>query len=1726
MKNISRTLISLLLVFSLVLSMVACGPTKCDEHVDENKDGTCDECGTTIDVPKPDCTHKDANDDGKCDKCSEAYTDGCDNHKDANDDGKCDNGGEDYTDGCDNHKDANDDGKCDNGGENYTDGCDNHKDANDDGKCDNGGEAYSDGCDNHRDANDDGKCDVAGCGKDFTDECDADHKDANDDGKCDFGGEAFEDGCDNHRDANDDYVCDVDGCEEELYDGHDVCFDYDDDGVCDYFEYDEFWTCYPCGKPCDDGCDNHVDANDDGKCDVDGCGEDYDDGCDNMVDAGDDGICDNCGEAMPGTKDNPIFVEFDVDEYWNPTGFTAFVEAGKTVYFTAGVGGMIVTIEGENFVLVVIDSEGNETTVEPVAGVITYEFASAGFIMPVFAITNNGAEDADVVATVSYPVGSMENPDLLEIGNVTVELPEGANEYYYVWLAPVDGKLTITFAGNLLDAAGFDCVVYNFSSYQMLILSEATYNEANNVTVITMDVVADDVLQIAFTTVPDDNWFFAAATVNATIAFTCDGYHVDADDNDRCDKCGTPFADGCDADHRDANDDGLCDIGGELFKDGCDVHVDKNDDLVCDVDGCEEYCDDGCDNHKDEDDDLVCDVDGCEEYCDDGCDVHKDANDDGKCDTEGCDEDYTDGCDVHKDANDDGKCDTEGCDEDYTDGCDTKDCLDTDDDGICNNDGCDKATENKPVVEEPTPDGTSFDSAIELELGVAVAPTITTYNQKNYYKLTATETGAFGIEFWGYYFNIDVYSAGDLETAIKSWNVSYMGSLEDVVDLTEGGVYYIVITSQYEYGYPELTVTAPVVVDPGEGDGEGEDDEIVADGTSFDKAFTLEEGVKVYKDWNYDTTYYKFTASVAGSYGIAFTGGFYGLSIYCEDDLTTAIKSSTTGYSGENSTVDFEAGKVYYFVLVSNYGYDYYLTISAPAAVEPEVPAGSSFETAIELEDGVQVYKDWNYDTTYYKFTASVAGSFSITFTGGFYGFSIYCEDDLTTAIKSSTTGYSGENSTVDFEAGKVYYFVLVSNYGYDFYLTVSAPTATDPELPEVPDCTEHVDTDPADGKCDVCGQDMPEVEEPDEDNGFDSAATLTEGTTVYATITEKDQKLYYKFTASTSGAYSISCLWAYYVQVDIYSADDLDNTMGTWDTGFSGVDTTIELVEGKTYYVVLYSYLYDYGYPELTVTAPVAEEPDEPEVPECTEHVDADPADGKCDVCGEDMPEVEEPETPAGSSYETAIELVPGADSTTYENTADQTFYFVYTATATGNYTFTIKSDWLSPVAKLLSADHAVISTHYNDLGNITATFALVEGETYYITVLMQWYAGSFEISLSAPAVDEPDEPEVEEPTPDGLSFETAYPLEDGVKATGSASSTDTYYKLVVTASGSYRITFNANYYKLYLYNATNTEEGTLVGSTDYLYNAKVYSVDLVEGTYYFLIDPQYSYYGYEITVEKKPDCAAHVDADDNGKCDVCKDDFSDGCDLNDCADVNGDGLCDNANCDEPTENVAAGATLDKAIEMEIGTTKNASIVLAKQKIYFKFIANAANVDFAIEGSYPKYELYSANDTATAISSASSYGSSIKTSFEGLTVGETYYIAISNYYDYAADYTVSLTEYKDPFETAVEIAADGEMKSNSFAAKEKKYFVYTAEATGEYSLHIDPGYDNTNLTIYDAEKNVIVGPVTGTYSSSTYGYVTDVNFELTEGTTYYILVDFTGTWSGTVKITFTAPQA
>ena len=134
-----RKVFFLICIFTLLLSLCACGKNKC-VHADKDDDAKCDLCGEAYSDGKdiedpPACQHRDADDNARCDTCGEAYSDGKDienppacQHRDADDNAKCDTCGEAYSDGKDienppacQHRDADDNAKCDTCGEAFSD---------------------------------------------------------------------------------------------------------------------------------------------------------------------------------------------------------------------------------------------------------------------------------------------------------------------------------------------------------------------------------------------------------------------------------------------------------------------------------------------------------------------------------------------------------------------------------------------------------------------------------------------------------------------------------------------------------------------------------------------------------------------------------------------------------------------------------------------------------------------------------------------------------------------------------------------------------------------------------------------------------------------------------------------------------------------------------------------------------------------------------------------------------------------------------------------------------------------------------------------------------------------------------------------------------------------------------------------------------------------------------------------------------------------------------------------------------------------------------------------------------------------------------------------------------------------------------------------------------------------------------------------------------------------
>jgi len=199
------------------------------------------------------------------------------------------------------------------------------------------------------------------------------------------------------------------------------------------------------------------------------------------------------GDA-PGTEANPIML----------TEQENTVEVTGTTWYQGYFSGMILTVTGENFTVTY-----NGETLTPVDGVVTTAVKSANPRMPVvFAITGEGT----YTANFTYPIGNMENPAQLVIGENTAAIAEGGQGYYYTWTAVEDGTLSIT-----MPETGWMYVINNMTTY---IYGDQQWSDSDPVVNPgTVTVAKGDVLEIIVNnydpatpwTAPAGDLFFTAA---------------------------------------------------------------------------------------------------------------------------------------------------------------------------------------------------------------------------------------------------------------------------------------------------------------------------------------------------------------------------------------------------------------------------------------------------------------------------------------------------------------------------------------------------------------------------------------------------------------------------------------------------------------------------------------------------------------------------------------------------------------------------------------------------------------------------------------------------------------------------------------------------------------------------------------------------------------------------------------------------------------------------------------------------------------------------------------------------------------------------------------------------------------------------------------------------------------------------------------------------------------
>lgn len=196
-------------------------------------------------------------------------------------------------------------------------------------------------------------------------------------------------------------------------------------------------------------------------------------------------------EVAPNSETNPIIIQPEWNDEWTSASATVTAPVGTTYYGAFGFGGMMLSINGGEPVLL----ESNDR------------------LPATFAITNDGTEEAEYTLVFTFAPGSSMNPAQLVIGENAATVAEGSWEgYLFTWTAETDGKLTIT-----MPEGDWFYVVNNMTTG---IYGDFQYSDVDPVQAsTTVDVKAGDEIQVNVNTYDPNGGPSPAGTLIVTAAF-------------------------------------------------------------------------------------------------------------------------------------------------------------------------------------------------------------------------------------------------------------------------------------------------------------------------------------------------------------------------------------------------------------------------------------------------------------------------------------------------------------------------------------------------------------------------------------------------------------------------------------------------------------------------------------------------------------------------------------------------------------------------------------------------------------------------------------------------------------------------------------------------------------------------------------------------------------------------------------------------------------------------------------------------------------------------------------------------------------------------------------------------------------------------------------------------------------------------------------------------------
>lgn len=498
-----------------------------------------------------------------------------------------------------------------------------------------------------------------------------------------------------------------------------------------------------------------------------------------------------------------------------------------------------------------------------------------------------------------------------------------------------------------------------------------------------------------------------------------------------------------------------------------------------------------------------------------------------------------------------------------------------------------------------------------------------------------------------------------------------------------------------------------------------------------------------------------------------------------------------------------------------------------------------------------------------------------------------------------------------------------------------------------------------------------------------------------------------------------------------------------------------------------------------------------------------------------------------AGDAANTAASLAlnssgQGSVSGAVGYSADSDDYFRLVAPWSANATITLSG--LSADLDLRLYDSAGAQLGSSAAGGTSSdsiTYALTSGTTYFVRVDPYTSASSnyaLSVSLEAPegADDSVNGTSIGDAGNSRTSADSVSLDSQGdAVVTGSAGfsgDSDDYYRIDAPWGGSatFSLTGLSEDLDLRLYNSSGSQ---LASSTRGSTTSDSITYTLSNGgTYYLRVDPYSSASSdYSLTID--------LDAP-SGASDV----------------INGTTIGDAGNSLSTADVISFDASSDASITGSAGFSSDADD-------YYRFVSPSnGEATFALSGLSQDLELRLLDAAGTQLLASTASGTADESITHVLTSGSTYYLRVDPFNDSASDYSLEIdlsepvgsTDYVDGVAvgdagnqtaTAHVVTLDGNGDSAitgsvGFTTDSNDYYRILASTSGEAVFSLSGLEADLDLRLLNSAGSQLARSVNGGTSNDT------INYTVTSGSTYYVLVDPYSTASSTYSLSLDLPTS